>query len=897
MGKSYIHSKKHKVILKKQRGNMDYITSSPEQTVRLFNTSMDKGLSQIRVQENYKRYGKNILSEKKKQGFFSKVLDALKEPMLIILAFAFIIAFGTKLGSFLKTGEADFSECLGIFLAIILSVAITLIMEGSSERAFSLLNKIYDNVTVKVIRDGETIVVSKEYITVGDIIVLNSGDKIIADGRIIECDDLSVDESALTGESNPSKKQAGAMLSTNLPLAEQKNLLFSGTFVVTGTAKMVVTAIGDNTEIGKIADQLKEKVETLSPLNQKLSKLGKTISLVGGITAFAVFILSVVRLYYSQSLTFEGVQDLFISCIILIVAAVPEGLPAIVAVSLALNMIKLAKENALIKKMIATETAGAVSVICSDKTGTLTKNKMTVTEFCSNEQCASPKTITTDYVLQNFICNNTADILGRGRKAENVGSGTECALITAVEDNCGTSYKVYREKHPVLHREPFTSESKKMITVIKINDGYRALLKGAPEKVLELCNLNLEQKQAIVENMKKHQRKAERVLCFAHKDQKSPISNQFLEGEYIYDGYAVLKDPIRKEVKVAVRECNRAGVSVIMLTGDNITTAAAIAKEIGLIKSEEEAINAGIIDGIDDQNLKKMLKRIKVIARSTPSTKLRIVRCLKEMGEVVAVTGDGINDAPAIKHADVGISMGITGSEISKEAADVILLDDSFSTVVKAIEFGRNVYKNLQRFIFFQLSVNLSALIVITVCALLGIKEPFNTLQLLWINVIMDGPPALTLGLQSADGDIMRHPPVKREKSIVSPTMFFRILFNGVFIGVTVILQYLYNFLRVSEFERTGVVFTLFILFQLFNAFNSRELGSESIFKSVKKNMVMVYTFLAVFLLHFIIVQFLSPLFRVNALELSSWIKCIIMSSSIVIFSEAYKIVYKRLKK
>lgn len=876
---------------------MDYVTSTPEQTVRYLNTSKETGLSEARVQENYKKYGKNVLSEKKKQGFFAKLFNALKEPMLIILAFAFIVAFGTKLGKFLKTGEADFSECVGIFLAIVLSVSITLIMEGSSERAFSLLNKIYDNVTVKVIRNGETLVISKEFITVGDIVVLNSGDKIIADGRILECDDLSIDESALTGESHPSKKQVDAIKKGKLELAERKNLVFSGTFVVNGTGKMVVTSIGDNTEIGRIADQLKENVQTQSPLNQKLSKLGKTISLIGGVTAVAVFILSVIRLYYTQGLTFEGVQDLFISCIILIVAAVPEGLPAIVAVSLALNMIKLAKENALIKKMIATETAGAVSVICSDKTGTLTKNKMTVIEFCSNESCAQPRAISSEYVLQNFICNNTADILGRGKKTENIGSGTECALLSAVETNTGISYKAYREKHPVLYREPFSSESKKMITVIKISDKYRALLKGAPEKVLDSCDLSNQQKEKILADMKKHQKKAERVLCFAHKDQDAPMNNLSVKNNYVYDGYAVLKDPIRKEVKKAVKECNRAGISVIMLTGDNDLTASAIAKEIGLINSDEQTINASVIDGADDETLKKMLKRIRVVARSTPLTKLRIVRCLKEMGEVVAVTGDGINDAPAIKHADVGISMGISGSEISKEAADVILLDDSFSTVVKAVEFGRNVYKNLQRFIFFQLSVNLSALLVITVCALLGIQEPFNTLQLLWINVIMDGPPALTLGLQSASGDILRQPPVRRDKSIVTATMFLRIIFNGMFIGATVILQYLFNFLKVSGDEKAGVVFTLFILFQLFNAFNSRELGADSIFKSVKKNKVMVYTFLAVFLLHFIIVQFLSPLFRVNPLQLLSWIKCIVLSSTIVIFSEAYKIIYKKIKK
>ena len=874
---------------------MEYYNKNASEVLRLLGSSESKGLSTAKVNENYKTYGKNLLSEKKKQGIITKTFNALKEPMLIILAFAFVIAFGTKLGKFLKTGEADFSECVGIFLAIVLSVSITLIMESSSERAFSLLNRIYDNISVKVIRDGEILVVSQELITVGDVIIVNAGDKIVADGRIIECDGLSVDESALTGESSASTKHFNIITKTNPDLAERNNLLFSGTYVLTGSGKMVVTAIGDKTEIGKIADQLKQEDTTLSPLNQKLSRLGKTISIIGGITAIGVFLLSVLRLYYSNGITFEGVQDLFISCIILIVAAVPEGLPAIVAVSLALNMIKLAKENALIRKMIATETAGAVSVICSDKTGTLTKNRMTVTEFCGNYSCGNPKSITAEQILQNFICNNTADIVGRGKNRERIGSGTECALLSAVENNVGVSYKTYREKFPVLYRQPFTSESKKMLTVIKFNNFSRALLKGAPEKVLELCNLSKEQKDKVLTDISTHQKKAERVLCFAHKDLDF-TNEKDLSNEYVYDGFCVLKDPIRKEVKQAVKECKRAGISVIMLTGDNIITAQAIAKEVGLIVGEEQTISAQVIDAMDDKTLIKTLDRVRVVARSTPSTKLRIVKALKQKGEVVAVTGDGINDAPAIKHADVGIAMGESGSEIAKESADVVLLDDSFSTVVKAIEFGRNVYKNIQRFIFFQLSVNLSALLIITVCALLGVDEPFNTLQLLWINVIMDGPPALTLGLQRSDGEIMHHPPVKRNKSIVSVNMLFRIIFNGVFIGTVVLLQYLYNPLKVKNLERAGVVFTLFILFQLFNAFNSRELGGESIFKSVRKNKIMVITFIAVFVLHFVMVQFLSPLFRVNALTFSSWTKCIMLASTIIIFSEIYKFVYRKLK-
>lgn len=867
---------------------MEYYSKTAEFAARQFGSDTVRGLTSARAEKNKTKFGDNRLSRKKKRGLLRRTAEALKEPMLIILIFGFIIAFGTALGGYIKTGKADFAECGGIFAAIALSVSITLIMEGSSEKAFAALESIYENVSVKAIRNGVPTVIPKSDLTVGDVIILESGDKIVADGRLIESRDLSVDESALTGESGGAFKNADAALTSGVPLAERKNFVYSGTFVRSGSGKMIVTAVGDGTEMGGIAGELRDKKAENSPLQHKLNKLGKIITATGAATAAAVFAVSAIRLAAAGTLNFDSVRELFISCIILIVAAVPEGLPTIVAVSLALNMIKLARENALIKKMTATEAAGAVSVICSDKTGTLTENKMTVYKICSGEYCESPSALKSRELLENFVCNGTAGYAYEKGKKSLTGSGTECALYAAADKALGGEAEDFRAGFKLKEREPFSSDKKYMITVTERAKKRRALLKGAAEKVLSMCDMPEERKARIIKNAESYGAGAGRVICFAHKDGAAGLPH---EG-YVFDGFAVLKDPVRKEVKEAVKECRSAGIKVKILTGDNAATALAVAKELGVASSPAQVMSGEYAERADDDALKKALASVTVIARSTPALKLRIVRLLKEQGEVVAVTGDGINDAPAIKRADVGIAMGKTGSEITREAADIILLDDSFATVVRAVAFGRNVYRNLQRFILFQLSVNLSALIFITVCAAAGLKTPFNTLQLLWINVIMDGPPALTLGLERAGKNIMKQKPVRRVESIVSVKMLLRILFAGVFIAAVLLMQYLFDFLKAGSAQRSAV-FTLFILFQLFNAFNCRELGAESIFGRLGRNKVMAATFAGVFVIHFIIVQAGYNLFGITPMSAGLWIRCILTAFSVITVSECYKLIYR----
>ncbi len=873
---------------------MSFHDKNAVEVASIFNTDINDGLSLSSFNKNISIYGKNVLSKKKKKGIFSKILEALKEPMILILSFGFILALGTNLGKYFKSGEGDFVECAGILFAIFLSVSITLFMEGSSEKAFNALNKIYDNVKIRVIRQGQTVVVRQTDVVVGDVIFLESGDKIIADGRLVSSQSLSVDESALTGESNAVDKKAEVVLDEETALADRDNCVFSGTFVVSGNGKMIVTAVGDKTEIGGIASALADKNTDNSPLQQKLSRLGKTISIIGAIVSVIVFLISVLKLYLSNGLTFDGVQSLFVSCIVLIVAAVPEGLPTIVAVSLALNMIKLAKENALIKKMTATETAGAVSVICTDKTGTLTENKMKVVEVCTSGFCSSFENSFSQVLYQNFVCNSTAELQFDRKRLVFNGNPTECSLLEAyVKSSKNKDYKKYRSSFPLLYREPFSSDKKTMITTIDSDGTKRTLIKGAPERILNKCKLSLEQIAYINEQIALRQRDAKRVLCFAHFDGEISVE----KAEYIYDGFVCIEDPIRKEVFDAVKYCKKAGIKIKMLTGDNKLTAYSIAKKLKLVSNENEVIDASVLEHLSEDQLVKTLNKVSVISRSTPSLKLKIVKSLKSCGEIVAVTGDGINDAPAIKHADVGIAMGINGSEITKEAADVVLLDDSFMTVVKAVSFGRNVYKNLQRFILFQLTVNLSALLFITVCALLGGEAPFNTFQLLWINIIMDGPPALTLGLEKADKKLMNLNPIKKSSGIVSFSMFLRILIGASIIGVTMILQYVFNFLDVPHEQQKSTLFTVFILFQLFNAFNCRDLGAESIFKSIGKNKVMIITFSCVFLLHFFIIQVGYQIFGIAPMTLNSWLKAISLSSLIIIGSEMAKFVYRRMRK
>lgn len=884
---------------------MDAERLTVAEVAQILEADISDGLSEAGVKKSAEKWGKNQLTRVKSKSLLRRIWEGLTEPMMIILLIALAITVAVNIINVIKGKHFDIIECAGILVAIALSVTITIVMEGRSAKAFDALNKMGEDIQVKVMRSGTLVMRSQAELVAGDIVHFETGDKIPVDCRLIKSSNFSTDESPLTGESSPVKKDHTAVFHSKIvPLAERKNMVYGGCFVTGGNAEAVVTSVGDSTELGKIARELSGVETQLTPLQHKLDKLGKVITIAGAVAAAAVFLIRLITLAATGGFNFDNIQEIFITSIVLIVASVPEGLPTIVAVSLALNVIKMAKRNALVKKMVACETVGCISIICSDKTGTLTENKMTVTDVFTDGELIKPEKVNNLYLLNNFCLNTTAN-LSTGDKGEDIfiGNPTEGALIKAYsKTGHAQKYSEIRTMACIHHVYPFSSELKKMGTIVEEKGGLILYVKGAPEKILDMCEISSVEKQRALAKIGESQGEAKRVIAFAHGAVKKcadyDAAREDIEKRLVFDGFTVISDPVRKEVYSAVESCRSAGVAIKMLTGDNIITATAIAKELKIIDDETQVFNAAQIENMSDDELNKCIDKIKVVARSTPGTKLRIVNMLKARGEVVAVTGDGINDAPAIKNADVGISMGITGTEVSKEASDIVLLDDSFSTIVESVQWGRGIYENFQRFILFQLTVNLSAVLLVIIYSLIpGGEPPFNALELLWVNLIMDGPPALSLGLEAGNPALMKHKPTRRDASIVTKRMLVRIVVNGLFITGMLLLQNEVNFLNIPTQMGKSVLFTSFVLFQLFNAFNAREIGSESVFASLKRNKVMWIVMAATFGLQILISQFGEVIFNIVPLDIFTWIKIIGLGFSIVLFNELYKLVERIVKK
>ena len=679
-------------------------------------------------------------------------------------------------------------------------------------------------------------------------------------------------------------------------MAERRNMLYSGCFVSSGTGKAVVTAVGNNTEFGQIAKELSSIEKDTTPLQEKLDRLGKVITVLGAAAAFVVFAIQIVGFAMSHTMNWETVSDAFITSIVLIVAAVPEGLPTIVAVSLALNIIKMSRENALVKKMIACETVGCINIICSDKTGTLTENKMTVQQIYTKGEMLEPEKLTDVCLLENFCINSNANVTTEEGKDSFIGNPTECALLVAAR-KAGWDYTKKREEAEIVHIFPFSSQKKDMSTILRTPEGYMLYVKGNPEKILKLSSsLPEEEKKVIEEKITSFQSCAGRILAFAHKKLDHYTGEEFqeeLETDLVYDGFVVISDPLSPDVYGAIGRCRKAGIEVKMLTGDNILTARAIADQLHMLDADHIAVEASEIEAMSDDELAQALKKIQVIARSTPLVKMRVVKALKAQGNVVAVTGDGINDAPAIKNADVGIAMGIAGTEVTKEASDIVLLDDSFSTIMKAVQWGRGIYENFKRFIQFQLTVNVSSVVVVVCSILAGFETPFTALELLWINIIMDGPPALTLGLEPIRDDILNRPPTRRDENIISKSMLSRIFVNGIFISAIFMLQHFTNFLGASPEQEPTVLFTMFVVFQLFNAFNCRELDHTPMYKNLMNNKLMLGVFLLVLIIQIIITQIGGAVFETVPLSMGLWGKILGVSCSVIVLDEIWKLFEK----
>lgn len=875
----------------------DAFVMSREELLAKTGTNSEKGLNPEQVEKSRSTYGTNSFVRQSHESLAKRIWDASTEPMLVMLIFAAIITLAVNITRYFTGGEYNFLECVGIFAAIALSVVITIITEGKSAKAFEALNKINEDTLIKVIRNGEPQLITQKEIVVGDIIMIETGDKIVADGRLFSSNDLSVDESALTGESLPVKKDAEFVCQKSTPVAERANMLYSGCFVSAGNGQMLVTGVGNDTEFGQIAQELSSIEKTTTPLQEKLDKLGKQITVLGASAAAIVFAIEVLQFVMNGQLNLDTVSDAFITSIVLIVAAVPEGLPTIVAVSLALNIIKMSKENALVKKMIACETIGCVNIICSDKTGTLTENRMTVQKIYTGGELIDPEQLKDEMLLKNYCINSNANISEEDGSWSFIGNPTEGSLLAAAA-KAGVDYQELRQAADIVRVFPFSSQNKDMSTIVRENGKEILYVKGNPEKIISLCTgISEEEKEKNFHLMEEFQNKAGRLLAFAHKELEGQYNDEEqdeVEQGLIYDGFVVISDPLSPDVYESIRNCRSAGIEVKMLTGDNIRTARAIANELHMLDDAHIAVEAADIEKLTDEELKEALKKIQVIARSTPLVKMRVVKLLKEQGNVVAVTGDGINDAPAIKHADVGIAMGIAGTDVTKEASDMVLLDDSFSTIIKAVQWGRGIYENFKRFIQFQLTVNVSSVVVVICSILAGFSAPFTALELLWINIIMDGPPALTLGLEPIRPDLLKHKPTRRNENIISKKMLLRIFVNGIFISVIFMLQHFKNFLGAAHEEEATVLFTLFVLFQLFNAFNCRELDDTPMFKNLLKNKLMLGVFLLVLILQGIITQFGAAVFETVPLSAAMWGKMLLTAFTVIILNEGIKAV-KRL--
>ena len=912
---------------------MKFYSESKEDVLKELSVNRDRGLSSDDVKSRRDKYGLNEFTPMEEGSFWDDLKDALSEPMIVILIIAAIIS--AVIG--------EFHDAIGIVCAIAIGIAIGMITEGRSKKAAEALSKLTENIEVKVLRDGEVELVSKSELVPGDIVFIETGDMIPADGRLIKSINLKVREDMLTGESDDVSKKCDAIIGMEkvetkdgikelepIP-AKQINMVFGGTLVAYGTGMMVVTSIGDNTQMGDIARHLSGDEED-TPLQIKLGNLGGMIAKISSAIAGLLFIFMVVKMVLnglkvdtSNVFAFldsiDEVKTAFTVCVALIVAAVPEGLPTMINMTLAITMQKMAKINALVTKKEACETIGSVSVICSDKTGTLTQNRMTVEVAYIDGRYVEDKIESNSYFLENCTINSTADIEINEDETKYLGSATECALLLRNKD---VDYRKMRNEAIIIAQNQFSSNLKRMSTIITENNKYVLLTKGAPEIVLELCKyvqepdgikeLTKERKEKILSEIAKLQEKSMRALGFAYKEmslydesqeaavalEEEEISIEKCEESLVFGGFVGIRDPLRPDVKHAVDTAHHAGVSVKMLTGDNINTARAIGEDLGLLKNNMRAVEASYIDTLTDEELREEIKTISIVARSKPDSKMRIVQALQADGEVVAVTGDGINDAPALSKADVGIAMGISGTEVSKKYANkgqYLDTDDSFSTIVSGIKWGRGIYDNFQRFVQFQLTVNIIAFLVAIISQVVGQEMPFTTIQLLWVNIIMDGPPALALGLEPVRKHVLDRKPVNRNASIITKSMIFTIIGNALYITLILMLQSSINILNVPEAKGETVMFGIFAFSALFNAFNCREFNFDSIIPNLTKNKLALQIIGITAVAQIFFTQVFRDFFNAVPLSVMEWIKIIALSFTVIIVDEVVKFVFRLFKK
>ena len=850
-------------------------TLRKEEALRQLDTDEKQGLTEKEVKERQEKYGKNKLEEKKKESFIVKFIKQFNDFMIIILIIASIIsAVVSKM-----QGENDYVDSIIIIGIVVFNALMGVIQEAKAEKSIEALKQMTPQLA-KTIRSGKTVEINAEELVKGDIIILDAGNFVPADCRILESYNLKIEESSLTGETQGAEKDADVLCSKNAPLGDMKNMAFMASIIVNGHGKAVVTDIGMNTKVGQIANMIIEDEAPQTPLQKKLGEVGKILGLACLAICVIIFVMGLIK-------HIEPVE-MFMTSVGLAVAAIPEGLPAIVTIMLSIGVTKMAKKNSIIRKLPAVETLGSSSVICSDKTGTLTQNKMKVVDVRSQNR---------KFIIELATLCTDCDVNVENDVTKVSGEPTEKAIVEE-GINIGSVKNRLENFMPRVNEIPFDSNRKMMTTIHKIGNKYRVITKGAPDVLLQKCTKQIDTisemtnqyniKIRSLENLKiqsdnrQMAQKALRVIAVAYKDLDvlpSKIDSQSIENNLTFVGLIGMIDPPRKGVKEAVQVCKNSGIKTVMITGDHLETAKAIAKDLGILEQRDLAITGQELDKMTQNQLEKNIKKYSVFARVTPEHKVRIVKAWQRNGAVVAMTGDGVNDSPALKNADIGIAMGKNGTDVAKNAADIILTDDNFVTIVEAVKQGRNIYDNIKKAIHFLIATNIGEIVTIFMGLVLGLKSPLLAIQLLWINLVTDSLPAIALGLEKPEKDIMQRKPVDSKKGIFADGLWNKIIVEGIMIGVLTLVAFsIGNKYYGLEVARTMAFLAIGFL-ELIHSFNVK--NERSIFEAgLFENKYLVESLvLGIFVQTIVVVvPAFASVFEVVPLNLTQWIITVAIS-------------------
>ena len=840
------------------------------------------GLNDQQVEKSRLEHGANILTPPERTSLLKLYLEKYNDPIIKILLVAAAVSLG------LAFIHNEYIETIGIILAIFFATTIGFYFERDAAKKFDMLTALGEESPVKVKRNGVITEIARKDVVVGDVVIIEVGDEIPADGQLVSSTDLQIDESSLTGEPIIGKHIIDENNTNDSEATYPSDIVLRSTMVMNGNGTAVITAVGDNTEIGKVARKATELTAVKTPLNQQLTKLAKLISKVGTAVSVSAFIIFLGHDMLTNPLwngtdyikMAEIVLKYFMMAVTLIVMAVPEGLPMAVTLALALNMRRMLKSNNLVRKLHACETMGAATVICTDKTGTLTQNRMQEAEMVMENESEL-----NDYAL---AVNTTANIDNEGK---GIGNPTEAALLLWLDKN-GKDYRQLREKAKIITRVPFSTEKKYMATVVEIDGKQWLFVKGAPEIVTKFCNISDDDRKRVEERLRTFQNKAMRTLAFACAQ-----TGEITTSDLTLQGIAAISDPLREDVPDAVRKCHSAGIQVKIVTGDTSATAVEIARQIGIWHKDTPAsdqITGPDFAALSDEEAYKKVETLKVMSRARPTDKQRLVKLLQKHGEVVAVTGDGTNDAPALNHAHVGLSLG-SGTSVAKNASDITLIDDSFQSIVKAVMWGRSLYKNIQRFIFFQLIVNVTALLLVLGGSIIGTDLPLTVTQILWVNLIMDTFAAMALASLPPSEEVMKEKPRKQTDFIINRSMAYGIgiigfIFFGLMFGMLIYCISCSSTAEGINIKALTIFFTVFVMMQWWNLLNAKTLGSKhSAFHGLSKDPGLFLTLLIILIGQWGIVTFGDGMFRTTPLSIGEW-ATIIGGTSVVLWTgEIYR--------